>query len=212
MKDLTPFDYRDPAHRAALNAIAAEGAKALHSTDNVLKLLEERFGLVAEPSIGFKGLAMASDFDAPGRVIEVKEEQQPAQEETVVDLREAEGVDPEVLGQHDSVMAALAAHYESQGHEAHQLWVGDLPGGGTGMFDVWVPDLNRVLDVETTDTLITIDPHRYDAWKSAGYEIWVVAPHGKVANIERRLGKYVDRIQPWSLDGPKVLFEELTTH
>ena len=210
MDELTPFDYRDPAHRAALNAIAAEGAQAIGSTENVLKLLEERFGLIADMSIAFKGLALASEEDDPGRVEPVENEH--PQDETVVDLREADGVDPEVLGQHDSVMAALAAHYETEGHKAHQLWIGDLPNGGSGMFDVWVPDFNRILDVETTDTLITIDPHRYDAWRSAGYEIWVVAPQDKLATVERRLGKYVDRVQPWSLNGPKVVFEELTTH
>jgi hypothetical protein len=124
----------------------------------------------------------------------------------VVDLEEADGVDPQALGLHDSVMAALAAHYESQGHDVRQLWVGDLESGETGMFDIWLPQLNRLVDVETDDTLITIDPHRYDPWRSAGYEIWVVAPAEKMRQVTRRLGRYVDHIEPWSLDGAKVAF------
>lgn len=133
--------------------------------------------------------------------------------DTTIDLRDlrdtAVGIEPETMGLHDSVLAALAAHYENAGHAVDQLWVADLPDGTTGMFDLYVPDLHRLIDVETNDTMISLGSHDYDVWRSAGYEVWVVAPLDKVGTVERRLRSKVDRIQPWTTDGVKVTFEHL---
>ena len=128
---------------------------------------------------------------------------------TVVDLRDAPvTMDPEMMGSHDSVLAALAQHYELQGQKTHQLWVGDLDDKLTTMFDLALPDSHLLFDVETVDTLIGLAPHRYEEWRAAGYEVWIVAPNDKLDVVKRRMHGNVDRVQGWRMSGPKVIFEQ----
>ena len=112
------------------------------------------------------------------------------------------------MGTHDSVLAAIAQSYELRGHAAQQLWVGDLGEGTSAMFDVAIPDQHRLIDVETLDTIISLEPGHYEPWQLAGYEIWVVAPEPKTPTVRRRLRRRVDWVQGWRIEGPKVILDE----
>jgi hypothetical protein len=126
----------------------------------------------------------------------------------VVDLRDAPvSIDLDALGDHDSVLTALAQYYERQGLATQQMWVGDLPGGYSTVFDLAIPETRLLIDVETIDTLISLDAHRYDGWRKAGYEVWIVAPHDKLDLVKRRMKGNVDYIQGWTMDDSKVKFE-----
>jgi hypothetical protein len=118
-------------------------------------------------------------------------------------------IDPESLGSHDAVVTALASHHEHQSHQTQQMWIGDLGNGVSAMFDLCVGDIQRLYDVKTLDTLISIDTNRYTPWRRAGYEVWIVVPAARLSAVHRRLGDNVDRIQGWEIEGTKVKFADI---
>lgn len=135
-------------------------------------------------------------------------EEQP--DKTIVDLEETPvAIDVDSLGHHDAVLTAVANRYEQLGHETQQLWVGDLGEGVSAMFDLFIEDLKLLVEVETNDTMIGIDPTRYAPWREAGFRIIVVAPKERLAQVERREGESVDAVVDWSLDGHKVILGDL---
>lgn len=126
-----------------------------------------------------------------------------------VDLKDAPvSIELDALGNHDSVLTALARRYEIQGHTTQQLWVGDLPDGTSHVFDLAVPDARLLLEVETVDTLISLDAQRYAPWRAAGYEVWVVVPEERMEQVKRRMKASVDHLQGWTMHGSQVKFEQ----
>ena len=127
----------------------------------------------------------------------------------VVDLREAPVIiELDALGMHDSVLTALAQRYEREGSVTHQLSVVDRPDGETRVFDLTIDGRKVLLDVETDDTVLGLDAHRYEGWLAAGYEVILAAPEDKVEKLTRRLKGTVSQIEGWRMEGPQVIFTE----
>jgi hypothetical protein len=110
------------------------------------------------------------------------------------------------LSLHDQVIDASARTYELSGQviwkrEATAKWA-----LGAEPFDLVVPSLRRVEEIETAETLDQLDLDRLAQCRQAGLEVWVLVPLNHVGAVHARLLGVVDRVQPWWLVDDRVVF------
>lgn len=107
---------------------------------------------------------------------------------------------------HDLVIDASARTYTLSGQatwkrEATAKWaVGSEP------FDLVVPALRRVEEIETAETLDRLDVDRLAQCRQTGLEVWVLVPIAEIGAVHAKLHGIVDRVQPWWLVGERIVF------
>jgi hypothetical protein len=97
--------------------------------------------------------------------------------------------------------------YEGDGYETlvrHQ----PLPSlYGRAPFDLFVPTLARVQEVETLETLPAVDLGRLRRCRAEGLQVWVLVPTDALFLAHATLKDAADHIVPfWALDGERVRF------
>jgi hypothetical protein len=108
---------------------------------------------------------------------------------------------------HDLAVGAAARMYQAEGYEAlirHQprpRLYGRTP------FDLFIPVLERVQEVETSDTLPAADLARLRRCREDGLQVWVLVPLDTVAAAHASLKGAADHVIPfWTLEGDRVRF------
>jgi hypothetical protein len=113
----------------------------------------------------------------------------------------------ESISVHDLAVEASARAYQLQGYEAH---IHSRPGpskAGRSPFDVVVPELRRVEEIETAETLASLDLKRLQRCRAQGLQVWVLVPMGALPAAHARLKGTVDHIVPfWLADEERVRF------
>ena len=107
---------------------------------------------------------------------------------------------------HDLVIDASARTYRLSGQVTWKREVTAKWALGTEPFDLVVPALRRVEEVETAETIGQLDLDRLAQCRQAGLEVWVLVPLNQVGAVQARLHGVVDRVQPWWLDGDRIVF------
>jgi hypothetical protein len=108
---------------------------------------------------------------------------------------------------HDLVVEASARTYGLQGYAAltrHQL----APRlYGKEPFDVVVPEIPRVEQVVSADSLPRLDLKRLRQCRREGIQVWVLVPLDAIGQAHTRLRGVVDHIVPfWLVDDQQVRF------
>ena len=108
---------------------------------------------------------------------------------------------------HDLAVQAAARMYEGDGYET-LLWHQPLPAlYGRAPFDLFVPALGRVQEVETLETLPGVDLTRLRRCRGGGLQVWVLVPTEALSLAHATLKDAVDHIVPfWVLEGERVRF------
>ena len=113
----------------------------------------------------------------------------------------------ESISVHDLAVEASARAYQLQGYEAHTRNRPDPKSSGQAAFDVVVPELRRVEEIETAETLATLDLKRLERYRRRGFQVWVLVPMGALPAAHAKLKGTVDHIVPfWLMDGDRVRF------
>ena len=108
---------------------------------------------------------------------------------------------------HDLAVAASARMYEGDGYPALVRHQPRPSRYGPTPFDLFVPALARVQEVETAQTLPAINLARLRHCRSDGLQVWVLVPTEALARAHTTLKEAVDHIVPfWVLDGERVRF------
>jgi hypothetical protein len=110
------------------------------------------------------------------------------------------------LALHDLVIDASARTYTLSGQvtwkrEATAKWA-----LGTEPFDLVVPALRRVEEIETAETVDHLDLDRLAQCRQAGLEVWVLVPIAAIGAVHAKLHGIVDRVQPWWLVDDRIVF------
>jgi hypothetical protein len=108
---------------------------------------------------------------------------------------------------HDLAVQAAARMYEGDGFETlvrHQ----PLPAlDGQAPFDLFLPALGRVQEVETGETLPGVDVPRLRRCRESGLQVWVLVPTDALSVAHATLKEAADHIVPfWVLEGERVRF------
>lgn len=108
----------------------------------------------------------------------------------------------EQLTVHDLVIETSARTYQLHGYEVrtrHQLTPRQF---GRRPFDLVVPEIRRVEEVETEETLGSLDLERLLRCRRAGLQVWVLVPLKSIGAVSARLRGSADHLIPfWLADG-----------
>ena len=113
----------------------------------------------------------------------------------------------ELISIHDLAVEAAARMYRAEGypalirHQPRPRIYGRTP------FDLFIPDLERVQEVETFETLPAADLSRLRRCREDGLQVWVLVPLDTVAAAYASLRGAADHVIPfWMLEGERVRF------
>jgi hypothetical protein len=108
---------------------------------------------------------------------------------------------------HDLAVEAAARMYQAEGcqalirHQPKPRIYGRTP------FDLFVPALERVQEVETSETLPAADLSRLRRCREDGLQVWVLVPLDTVSAAHASLKGAADHVIPfWMLEGNCVRF------
>ena len=113
-----------------------------------------------------------------------------------------------VLSLHDRVLDASVWTYRVSGLET---WTREQTHGwaiGTQPFDLIIPKLRRVEEVETADSLAAINLQRLAECQRSGLDVWVLVPLKEVGRAQDRLRGVAGHVQAWWVEKDRVLFGE----
>ena len=113
---------------------------------------------------------------------------------------------PTNVSLHDLVVNASALTYRQSGHIAWANHIAIGSGFGEIPFDLVIPAFRRVEEVETAETIATMDHQRLNKLREAGLEVRVLVPIADVGAAHAKLRGHVDWIQPWWIENQKVHF------
>lgn len=113
----------------------------------------------------------------------------------------------ECISIHDLAVEAAARMYAVEGYEVlirHQPrpdLYGRMP------FDLFVPELERVQEVETLETLPGADLARLLRCRENGLQVWMLVPLDAVAAAHASVKGAADHVIPfWALEGERIRF------
>ena len=112
----------------------------------------------------------------------------------------------EQISVHDLVVEASARAYQAQGYEVLTRHQPSPRQFGQEPFDLVVPELRRIEEIETELTLDTLDLRRLARCRQAGLQVWVLVPLKQIAVARSRVRGYVDHLVPFWLTEGKVGF------
>ncbi len=121
-------------------------------------------------------------------------------------MRPRNGPSPAAASIHDRVLEASARSYQLSGHRTLLHHRHRASGLVDQTFDLVLPDLGRVEEVETARTIHEMDISKLRGGREAGLEVWVLAPLAQMGTAHARLRGTVDRILPWWIKGGRVRF------
>jgi hypothetical protein len=108
---------------------------------------------------------------------------------------------------HDLAVESAAHISHVQGYQALIRHQPDPRRYGLTPFDLFVPALRRVQEVETADTLPRADLARLRRCLEDGLQVWVLVPLDTVAAAHDALKTAADHVIPfWILEGDRVRF------
>jgi hypothetical protein len=113
----------------------------------------------------------------------------------------------ESISVHDLAVEASARAYQLQGYEANTRTRPDPKRSAQAAFDVVIPELRRVEEIETAETLAALDLKRLERCRRQGFQVWVLVPMEALPAAHVRLQGTVDHIVPfWLVDEERVRF------
>jgi hypothetical protein len=108
---------------------------------------------------------------------------------------------------HDLAVEAAARMYRAEGYQALIRHQPRPRIYGRTPFDLFIPDLERVQEVETFETLPAADFSRLRRCREDGLQVWVLIPLDTVAAAHASLRGAADHVIPfWMLEGERVRF------
>jgi hypothetical protein len=108
---------------------------------------------------------------------------------------------------HDLAVDASVRMYEGDGYQALVRHQPRASVYGRAPFDLFVPALGRVQEVETADSLPGLDLARLRRCRKRGLQVWVLVPQDTLTAAHAALKDAADHIVPfWILDGDRVRF------
>jgi hypothetical protein len=108
---------------------------------------------------------------------------------------------------HDLAVESAAHLSQVEGYPALIRHQPDPHRYGAAPFDLFVPALQRVQEVETAETLPRADLARLRRCRQDGLQVWVLVALDTVAAAHAALKGTADHVIPfWILDGERVRF------
>ncbi len=106
---------------------------------------------------------------------------------------------------HDRILETSARSYRLSGYTVWTKHSGPS-AAGADPFDLVVPDLRRIEEIETSDSLPKADVDRLQKCRNAGMEVWVLVPLAEVGRAHGMFRGAADKIVPWWEGPEKVHF------
>jgi hypothetical protein len=108
---------------------------------------------------------------------------------------------------HDLAVEAAARMYQVEGYQALIRHQPRRRLYGHSPFDLFIPALQRVQEVETAETLPEADIARLRRCREDSLQVWVLVPLDTVAAAYAALKGAADHVIPfWILEGDRVRF------
>jgi hypothetical protein len=111
------------------------------------------------------------------------------------------------ISTHDLTVKASARGYQTRGFEA---LICNQPSPrlfSEHAFDIFVPELRRVEEIETGESLAGLDLARLRRCREEALQVWVLVPTDAISAAHARLKGAVDHIVPyWLVGGERVRF------
>jgi hypothetical protein len=108
--------------------------------------------------------------------------------------------------EHDLILRAVLRSYALQGEQAVPYWEVKWENETQAPPDLLLPTLRRVEEIETEETLSSVDSAKLTRFRDAGIEVWVLVPLSSMADAHRRLRGLATRIQSYWLVGSEPRF------
>lgn len=105
---------------------------------------------------------------------------------------------------HDLIVHAVAGSYQIEGHEAVPYWNGS--SNGHKKPDLVIPALRRVEEIETDETLPSLEQSKIDHFVDQGMEVWLIVPLSKLGYAHDRFRGQASRVQAWWVKDGRICF------
>lgn len=120
-----------------------------------------------------------------------------------VPARESSGETP---SEHDVVLLAALRSYLVHGERAIPHWEVRWSSEPQAPPDLFLPTLRRVEEIETDETLGSLDIAKLKRFRDAGIDVWVLVPLSRMADAHQKLRGLATRIQSYWLVGREPRF------